>query len=96
MKITRSFRLTLESVDLLQKAAKETGVPQGDLLEACILDCLPEVRERLSAKVKEEQERREVALARLNANKRGPGRPRKVTRTTETPTERVLSKRQQS
>jgi hypothetical protein len=97
MKIVRSFRLTPESVDLLQKAAEETGVAQGDILEGCILKCIEGVSKQLAAKVNQDREQRQTALARLNVGKRGPGRPRKdATRSEESPSEPVLKKRQQS
>jgi hypothetical protein len=97
VKITRSFRLTPESIDLIQQAAAETGAAQGDILEECILNAIEEVKERLTEKAKTEQEQRDAALARINAAKRGPGRPRKdSTRSKESPTAQVLKKRSQS
>lgn len=97
MKIVRSFRLTPETVDLLVEAAKETGVAQGDILDACIINCIGGVKERLAAKAKEEQEQRATALARIKENRRPVGRPRKAsTRLKESPAEPVLKKRQQS
>ncbi len=75
IKIVRTFRLSLESVELVQRAAEESGASQGELIEQCIIQSVAEVSARLLAERRKREEQRAAALARVVV--RPVGRPRK-------------------
>lgn len=79
VKITRSFRLSPEAIELVQRAAEESGAAQGDIIEGCVLEAIKDVSARLASDRQKKEEQRAAALAKVKANTRPPGRPRRET-----------------
>jgi hypothetical protein len=46
IKVTRSFRLSPESVELVKRASEETGLSQGEIIEHCILEKIESILQK--------------------------------------------------
>jgi hypothetical protein len=72
IKITRSFRLTPQTVELLVTAAEKSGWAQGDILEKCIKESITRVVQRLMEKRAEHLQELVQLKEALNSVKNDP------------------------
>lgn len=77
VKIVRSFRLSPETVALVQQASDQHGISQGEIIEGCVIEAISTVVKRLEKDRDEKASARAAALASVQKQKRPVGRPRK-------------------